>query len=250
MSALIRPRGKLPARVYWFRRSLLLVLAFALVFGVGRLLGGGDGKEPPTAKATQTAVTGQPGTAPAANPMIGPTPFTPGKAKKKKNNGTTVQPTAQPTAPLAAPTGDCEPQAITVTPALIAARAGQDVKIPLDFTGTQSACTFEVTADSLALKVALDGDRVWTTQQCPDAVEKKDIVVRSAHPTRIFVTWSGRKSDEECSTLTKWAMPDTYELEAAVIGSEPSESTFRLNSPPRPVVTQTASPKPEPRPAG
>ena len=256
MSALIRPRGTLPARVYWFRRSLLLVLAFALVFGIGRLLGGGGSDEPPAA-ATPAASTSNTGAPAATQPLIGPTPFTPapatGQAAKPRGDGTTVQPATQPTAPLAQPTGECEPQSITVTPALITARAGQDVKIPLDFTGTQPACTFRVSADSIALKVALDGARVWTTQQCPTGVREQEVVVRAAHPARVLVTWSGRYSDEECSTLTRWAMPDTYQLDAAVIGSEPSTSTFRLETPPRPVVTRTATPKPQPKapkPAG
>lgn len=250
MSALIRPRGSLPARVYWFRRSLLLVLACALVFGIGRLLGGGGSDEPPPA-ATPAASTSSAGTTPAVRPFVGPTPFAPAPAKgtKPQGNGTTVAPTAQPTAPLAQPTGACEPRSITVTPALLSARAGQDVLIPLDFTGTQPACTFTVSADSLALKVALDGQRIWTTQQCPEAIREQRIVVRSAHPARVLVTWSGRRSDEECSTLTSWALPDTYQLDAAVIGSEPSTSTFRLETPPRPVITKTASPKPQPKPA-
>lgn len=248
MSALIRPRGTLPARVYWFRRSLLVVLAFALVFGIGRLLGGGSDEAPVTATPAASTPTSTPA---AARPFVGPTPFTPaGRAPKgkAKGNGTTVQPTAQPTAPLAQPTGECEPQSITVTPALLTARAGQDVKIPLDLTGTQPACTFEVGSDSIALKVALDGKRVWTTQQCPAGIRDQEIVVRAAHPTRVLVTWSGRYSDEECSTLTKWAMPDTYQLDAAVIGSEPSAATFRLETPPRPVVTKTAKPQPKAKP--
>ncbi len=40
MRSMARPRGPLPARVYWVRRVLVLGVALALVFGIARLLGG------------------------------------------------------------------------------------------------------------------------------------------------------------------------------------------------------------------
>lgn len=237
----------MPARVYWVRRSLLLVTVFVLVFGIGRLFGGGDDDKAPVAQTA--ASSSNPTPTQAAKPFIGPqafTPATPGKkpgARPGKQPATT--PTFQPTTPLPMPTTDCDPQEITVTPVLAAARAGQDVQIPLDVTGTATGCRFKVGGDSLALKITLDGKRIWSSQQCPDAIKEQTIAVRSAGATRINLTWSGRYSDEACSASTDWAMPDTYQAEAAVIGSEPSEAAFRLTWPPRPVVTQTATPHPE-----
>src|SRR5437764_9106183 len=50
MTGVARPRGPLPARVYWTRRLLLVAVAFALVFGLAHLLGGstsgGNGSAP------------------------------------------------------------------------------------------------------------------------------------------------------------------------------------------------------------
>lgn len=253
MSALIRPRGTLPARIYWVRRSVLLLVVFLVVFGIGRVFGGGEEQKAPV--ASPAASSANPAPTEQAKPFIGPRPFVPapakgpGKGKGPAQPGAqpTVTPTFQPTTPLPMPTTDCDPQEITVTPALAAAKAGEDVEIPLDVTGTASGCRFEVGPDSLVLKVTLDGARIWSTQQCPAAIKEQTIAVRNASATRITVTWSGRYSDDECSDLTKWALADTYEAEAAVIGSEPSEATFRLTVPPRPVVTQTATPKPEPK---
>jgi len=65
---------------------------------------------------------------------------------------------------------------------------------------------------------------------------------RSAEPTTVTVSWSGRRSDEDCSRSTAWALPGYYHVVAAVIGSEPNDAQFRLGSPPRPVVTKTAKP--------
>ena len=46
MTTVTRPRGPLPARVYWTRRLLLVVVAFALVFGIAHLLGSGGSGSP------------------------------------------------------------------------------------------------------------------------------------------------------------------------------------------------------------
>ena len=45
------PRGPLPARVYWVRRTLVLVVALALVFGIGKLLTGFGGDPKATTAA-------------------------------------------------------------------------------------------------------------------------------------------------------------------------------------------------------
>jgi hypothetical protein len=49
MTTVTRPRGPLPPRVYWTRRLLVVAVAFALVFGIARLLGS-DGSGGPTAQ--------------------------------------------------------------------------------------------------------------------------------------------------------------------------------------------------------
>lgn len=251
MSALIRPRGTLPARVYWVRRSLMLGLVFVLVFGVGRVFSGGGDGEGRKPVAQTAASSSNPTPTPQAKPFIGPQAFVPAGGKATGDQpgvrpGQTKP--VQPSSPLPMPTTDCDPDEITVTPVLAAARAGQDVQIPLDVTGTASACRFEVSSETLALKVTHDGERVWSTQQCSDAIRKQTIAVRSSSTTRITVTWNGGYPDEACAAIEKWAMPDTYGVEAAVIGSEPSDGTFRLTLPPRPVVTRSASPEPEPEP--
>ena len=46
MSAVTRPRGPLPARVYWTRRILVPSVALLLVLGIGKALGGGRDASP------------------------------------------------------------------------------------------------------------------------------------------------------------------------------------------------------------
>jgi hypothetical protein len=227
-----RPVRRLPARVYWFRRTMVLGSALALVFGLAHLLGGG-GDEPGTA-APAAADLGA--SKPAANGgPIGPRPLT----------GPSATATGTPPAvALAQPSGPCDLDDITVTPAMEDPLAGGKVGLTLQLTGVQPACTFQVSSQTLVAKVVQGDDRIWTSQQCPASVPKQSVVVRSAQPTTVEVSWSGRRSDDGCSRTTTWAVPAAYRLVASVVGSEPAESVFHLKAPPQAVVTKTVTPKP------
>jgi hypothetical protein len=92
--------------------------------------------------------------------------------------------------------------------------------------------------------VTSGNDRVWSSQDCKSAVPTRSVVVRSAAPVTVPVTWSGRRSSPgSCDTSEAWARPGYYHALAAVIGSEPADVQFKLSVPPRPVVTKTAKPK-------
>lgn len=229
---LAHPRGRLPARVYWFRRVLVLGTALALVFAIGRLLTASASPAPQDTAAV-TAAT------PTPTPTLGvagPQPV--------QSTGAATQPSATGTpVSLAVPSGPCAVDEITVTPTVPQAVAGGRVDLVLELTGIQPACTFGVTDSTLVARINSGQDRIWSTQDCPDAIKPASVVVRSATPTQVVVHWTGRRSDDACSRATDWALPGYYHLTAAVIGSEPGDSQFRLTSPPRPIVTKTAHPK-------
>jgi hypothetical protein len=235
MRAVVNPRGRLPARVYWFRRSLVLLTALALVFAIGRLLNGsGGGTTPPDEAAAVTAAS----PSSVSTGIAGPLPVQP------TATGKAARPT--PTAPpvtLAVPTGPCAVDEITVTPTVPQAVAGGRVSLVLELTGIKPACTFAVSSRTIVARVTSGNDRIWSTQDCRTSVKSASVVVRSAQPTNVVVSWSGRRSDADCSRSTAWALPGYYHLTASAIGSEPGDAQFRLSSPPRPVVTKTAKPK-------
>jgi hypothetical protein len=212
---------------------MVLLTALALVFAIGRLLNGsGSGSSAGTAAVTAgspTPTTTTPGVA-------GPFPI--------RATGASGRPAAvgTPTV-LAAPTGPCAVNEISVAPTVPHPVAGGRVGLVLELTGIKPACTFAVSRRTLVAKVTSGKDRIWSTQDCPGAIRESSVVVRSAAPTQVTVTWSGRRSDDECSRSTAWALPGYYHLTAAVIGSEPGEAQFRLTSPPRPVITRTAKPR-------
>jgi hypothetical protein len=234
MRTVVNPRGRLPARVYWFRRVLVLATALALVFAIGRLLTGSTSSAP---EDTASVTAGSPSSSPTPSlGVAGPFPV--------QVTGRSVHPSATGTPiVLAAPSGPCAVDEITVTPTVPKPVAAGRVDLVLELTGIRPACTFAVTSRTLVAKITSGKDRIWSTQDCPAAVKAATVVVRSATPTQVVVPWSGRRSDDGCTRATDWAVPGYYHLTAAVIGSEPGDLQFRLTSPPRAIITKTAHPK-------
>lgn len=230
MAAARRSRGRLPARVYWFRRGLVLAVLLPLVVGLAHLLGG-NGSDAPPPQATPAGA--QPTSAPPA--VYGPQQVT-GLPKAKKSQ-----------AVLADPSGPCANDEISVVPSVPKAEGGGRIQIVLQLQGTQPACTFEVSHESVVVKIATeDDDSFWTTQECPRAVSRSEVVVRSSTPTEIVVNWSGRGSDIGCTQVPDWALPGFYDVYAAVQGSTPSDVEFEVTRPAVRYVTQTPSPTASP----
>jgi hypothetical protein len=218
----------LPPRVYWTRRALVLGVAFLLVFGIARVLGGGsDGRSSAGDTAEQAA--GDQTTTRTAAPTTTPR-TTPGKNKKKPA--------------LAQPDGACDPVDITVRAKVESAANDGEVTIPLMLTGTDPACTWTVSPQSMVLKIISGDDRIWSSQQCPRLMPQEAVVVRSAAPTKVVFVWNGRRSDEDCTSASAgFALPGSYHVIAAALGGEPTDVQFLLTRPPRETVTVTPKPR-------
>lgn len=227
----------MPSSVYWRRRAVVLVVAFVLVFGFGKLLGGGsDGRSDAGAELTAGQQT-QPGQ-----------PVTSGSTPGRTPTGVVRTRSAKPTpTPLAQPDGPCSPSEVTVRPRVVDAEAGRDVQVALAFTSTDSeACTFRVSHESLAVKIVSGSDFIWSSQQCPRSVEARDIVVRRTTTTWVALTWPGRRSDETCSRQTEFVRPGYYHVLAAALGGTATDQQFELRYPTRPTVTVTVHPTQRP----
>ena len=131
-------------------------------------------------------------------------------------------------APLLAPSGECRDDEVSVLPSVPRAWAGAPIVIRLQLQGTQPACTFEVSPESLVVKIVSGQDRIWSSQDCPKAIPTKEVVVRSGQPVEVPVIWSGRRSDEECTGLPDWALPGFYHVYAAALGSTPTDVQFEV----------------------
>jgi hypothetical protein len=210
---------------------MVLVVAAALVFGIGKLIG--TGSDQPADRASTTAST------PKATGTTTPSsdvPFGPAVPEKVRVGASQ--------APLIAPSGKCAADEVSVLPSVPNAAAGGPIVVHLSLEGTQPACTFAVSPDSLVVKITSGSDRIWSSQDCPRSIRSSSVVVRSGVPVDVPVIWSGRRSDEECSHSTGWALPGFYHVYAAALGSTPTDVQFELTIPNRPVVTRTAKSKP------
>lgn len=239
MTAVTRPRGPLPKRVYWFRRLLVVALAVGLVVGIAQLLGRGTGSadpEPdkaspvagsPVSEPTRTATTQS--TRPADEPDR--------PARKRDRKERKPQ--------LARPTGPCADSDVLITPTIGAAYAGQPVKVLLELTTVEAeACYWTVDAEAVLFTVEGEDGAIWSTRDCPAAVPTKDVVPRREKAATVVLWWDGTESGEGC-TRESWVFSGTYRAVAVARGSvTPIETGFVLAPAPTPTITRTVTPTP------
>jgi hypothetical protein len=244
-------RGPLPARVYWRRRLLVLALALGLVLAVARLLGlGSDGssREPQArqvaAEPSRSPVTTDP---PASEPVGEPrAPEQAEPGRDRQRDGQRDRGDEEPE--LADPEGVCADRDVAVTPSVRNPVGGDPVTFTLALrTITTPACTWQVSPSTLTMKITSGDDDIWSSLQCPRAIPTEEVVVRNNVSTKVEVTWSGRRSDEECSKYTDWAMPGWYWVDVAALAGEPSNLHFELTRPEPDVDTRTVRPDPKQR---
>jgi hypothetical protein len=232
-------RGRLPARVYWVRRLMVLGIATLLVVGIAKMLGGSGGGSPSddtarnvaaTSPATQDSGTGGPAT---NGPSAASTP-------NRKHHGKRP---AHPVTRVAMPSGPCAASDVAITPSVPRPVAGRDISLVLDISSLDSpACSWTMSGKTLALKITSGVDLIWTTAQCARAIPTQDMVLRQAQPTRVKLTWDARRSEPGCPVQTSWAMPGTYHLHVAALAGPPQDVTFLLSAPSPAEVTKTANP--------
>ena len=222
---------------------MVLTLALVLVLGIGKALSwSSDGSDDDAARQAGADTSAGTSEAPTQSPTP-PKSDKPGKGKRSKTPTSSVEPTPTPP-PLPLPTGPCPDNDVLITPTVPEPVAGRDVMIVLNLqSGVTEACTWQVSADTVTLKITSGPDDIWSSRECPDVIPTQDVVVRRAVATQVPVMWSSRRSDEECTNLTAWALPGFYHVAAAALSGEPTDVQFELAAPLPETVTQTAEPK-------
>ena len=238
MPTTVRPRGPLPARVYWTRRLVVLGIPLLLVVVLAHVLGGSsDAKDDTGAKASQAGATVE---QPVRAPTAGPTAQAGTGRKGKRRN----RETAPPEPVLAQPSGPCPEADIVATPAITSAAGGADIPITINLrTVTTEACTWQASPQTMTVTITSGDDYIWSSRECPASIPVQDVVIRQAVDTPVVVTWSAKRSDEECSQWTEWAMPGYYHVEAAALGGDGTDVQFELVGAQPEVVTQTVQPE-------
>src|SRR5689334_4899748 len=232
-------RGPLPARVYWVRRSIMLLLVLVLAWTMTHVFGG-DPQPTPKAKqsaASTKASTSRP-TAEATGPITTFGPQVVGGRKNKKQKQK-VQPVE------VQPEGPCVDDDVVSEPSVGHAYAGRDVTLRFKLhTIRSAACTWRVSPTTVTAKITSGTDNIWNTVECPSAIADQDVVLRRSEWTKVTFTWPARRSDQGCTKNTAWAMPGWYHLSVSALGGEPQDVQFELKRPQPQVVTKTVAPKP------
>jgi hypothetical protein len=240
MSSVIRPSGPLPPRVYWVRRLLLFALVVVVVSAVWWLLSGlgnpppnGVGAAPPTSQLSSTSTSPDPTTDTRSTEGTGvgtgrhgtPPPGTGGHPDRQHPRHPT----------LAAPTGPCDPGDVAIAVQVDDVVTGEAATATLSLTSLSTpACTLTVGPGTMAVRVVGKGGQVaWTSDDCPDAVPARQIVVRADPATTYRMPWDGHESVTGCTAAGRLAPPGAYWFQVALLGAEPYEGAFTVSDPQR-----------------
>ncbi|WP_328990633.1 hypothetical protein OG394_30650 [Kribbella sp. NBC_01245] len=204
MSSLLRPVGHLPASVYWFRRGLLLVALFALVFVLLRVIGGGGGGEDPQ-QASMTPGAGSGTNTPTTTPSSGTT--TPGEVARCA--GSDIR--------------------IGVAPATRTILAGGTLNFGIVIGALSGSCKAEIDPTRLTLTVMSGNDRIWTSAHCQKAVTKATTVLADKTDYTGNIRWDGRRSVAGCTPGQTIAKPGTYTAQAEYDGRASAIQAFRIS---------------------
>lgn len=206
------PVGELPARVYWRRRAVVLIVALALLGGLGwlgfALLSGGDGASEAASGASEAVPE------PALERVVPPltavaTPDPPPVAEA------VLEPPVAAPEPLAG--GPCTDDMITL-----------DVRAPAEVP-VGSKPTFELAVANVSavpcvrpldkglqeiVMVDAAGNRVWGSNDCFPEVSSDPRTLAPGEVVTIPLVWGGLTSEPTCTVPRVNPPPGTYVLRA------------------------------------
>ncbi len=244
----MRPAGPLPPKVYWVRRLVLLLAVVLVLSVVWWLLAGSGSADPKASAASSAGATSSPSdpgasTEPVQRPRQQPAATTktqgsgptsrPNKPRQQAaGSGTSTKPrtpTKAKKTPLAQPTGTCSPTGVGMEIDVADSAPGEPNTATLLLTSTDSpACALAITPDDLVVRVTSGADVVWSSDDCPDLLRAKEIVVRADPPTAYEFHWNGRRSEQNCQPVDTLPTPGGYWVQAALIGGDPHKAYFDI----------------------
>ncbi|WP_282947375.1 hypothetical protein [Cellulomonas endometrii] len=196
----VRPTGSLPARVYWVRRGVVLVLLAAvvllLVLGLRALTGGGDAN------------------ADTPDPDPAPTQQTPAP-EESEDAGTPA----------------CDPAALTVELAADAATYPEGAQplftVRLTNTG-EAACLVDAGDAQRQLLITSGSDRIWASTDCA-AGEPLQLLLGPGQADERQVQWDRVRSVEGCAAGQSSALSGTYQAVLTLAGVSTEPVVFGLD---------------------
>ncbi|MDX6365679.1 MAG: hypothetical protein QOK30_755 [Nocardioidaceae bacterium] len=233
----MRPSGPLPSRVYWVRRLLVFGVVLLVVAVAWRLLSSNGAATQTSGSQPDAALSGVGGSATSsvASPPTATGTSSPPAAHHKPSHrlsqhrhGSPALPAAKSSAP-AAPTGTCDPSDIGIAVSAQDANVGQGTVATLALTTLDGAvCVLQITPSSMVLRITSGGAVVWTSDDCPNLLPARQIVVRPDPATSYRWRWDGRRSVQGCVSAGTVATRGHYALQAALVGAGIYQGTFDI----------------------
>lgn len=233
MSGIVRPKGGAPPSVYWRRRLILLAVVLLVIAGGFKLFGGGgdDGEDTEPQASPSSSVD---------NGDQSDEQERPKREKKKrrhrKNRNNDVTEGERDVAVNLRRTGTCDPATVTVTPSLaVDSYAGEPVTLRLALSTTaDAACELSLSEHEPLVSISEGSDTVWESERCDELIDTQSVRLEPGWRTYIDARWSGRTSGHACGENADFAEPGSYDINAAVLGGEPTSATVELAEKPEP----------------
>jgi len=189
----LRPVGPLPPGAYWLRRLFVLALILILVGVAWWLLNRGSSDDVPA----------------AATPTVSSSTPTPSVTPTKKPKPTKSTPTPSPTVPV------CSDKDVEVT-VTTDAESYSTNELPT-FTlavenVSEDACSRDVGAPALELRVSSGGSKVWSSDDCNPGGDSKQKVLDPGDRFGQSVQWERVISQQGCPTPQETAAPGSYQV--------------------------------------
>jgi hypothetical protein len=218
--------GRLPERVYWFRRAIVLIglaLVIALLMWFVSLLGGGPKTAAPSKNPAVPAQTRTPSPPDSLEATALPAPQT--------TPGPTDQPTTSTSQTTDSSVPECDPALMTLSvtgPGQVKAGATAALTVTVTNSGT-AACTF--TFDTrFTMKIVSGTDEVWSTADCaqwaPTGTQSLALGAAATWQT----TWDRHRSQATCKVVPTTLKAGTYVVEAMYTGAAPAQLVMLLTA--------------------
>jgi len=223
--------GRLPERVYWFRRAFVLIglaLVIALLVWLVSLRGGGPKTAAPS--ITKTTTPADSGTASAPDSLEATGLPAPAETTPASSATATDQPTTAPqtTAPQAAA---CDPGLLSLS----ITGPGQvkvDAMAAFTITVTNSdstACSF--TFDNrFTLKIVSGADEIWSTADCAQWAPSGTQTLAPGAAATWQTTWDRHRSQATCKVVPTALKAGTYVANALYAGAGSAQLVMLLTA--------------------
>lgn len=228
------PIGPEPARTYWIRRGLVVliaVLVIALIVWLLSSLAGGSarkgGADPAAASFTPNPSWSDTGWATPINTSASQSASPHASPSSGASTPATPSPTPTPT-PSAPP---CT--ATTVNSQLKAKARRFAAGSAVDFTITvtndsAAACTWDMAALPVELTITSGVDLIWTTAECPAWRPKGTHEIASGKSWSESLSWPGKRA-KGCDPIGGTLRPGTYVATGKVKGGGAYQFVFQLS---------------------